>query len=267
MATRLKSKAYRHIRDGLLSGRWSDGAYLSMGKIAKTIGMSHIPVREAVSQLENEGLLETIPKVGVRLRKLSRKELEQIYQSRIILESGAAKLAARMISPQTLRDLRNNLRSHLRQVKVARSIERQIAEDPLERHQKRLLAPVGQEIFRLNTVFHTTIIQATENPHLTKAIEDLHIITQTLQKVLYFPGVKAFVRHLIQDFEHHYAIHRAMERRDGFAAWQQMEEHITNTMAFHLEAYDFIRDYLWDGAGVVDDSPQNAGFGGGESRP
>jgi len=106
MTENLKTKAYNHIRQGLLLGQWPEGTFFSTGKVAKLIGMSYTPVREAIIQLESEGLVETVTNQGIRTKTLNRDELQEKFELRVILESGAAKLAAEKISEGELDGLR-----------------------------------------------------------------------------------------------------------------------------------------------------------------
>ena len=56
MTSTLKSKVYQYVRDRLLAESWPDGKYLSMVQVAKSVNMSYTPVREAIIQLESEGV-------------------------------------------------------------------------------------------------------------------------------------------------------------------------------------------------------------------
>ena len=124
MVTNLKARAYRHIRLALLDGELGDGMFLSPAKLAEKIGVSDTPVREAIIQVESEGLVERVPKLGIRARTLNRQELEEMFDLRIILESGAAKLAARQITGEQLGRLQENCRQHLILLKEVRTLTR-----------------------------------------------------------------------------------------------------------------------------------------------
>src|SRR5271169_1260355 len=106
MLTNLKIHAYEHIRKRLLSGDLAPGASLSPALLAKEIGISHTPVREAISQLESEGLVERLPRLGARVRLIDRRELEELFELRETLEADAAAWAAERISEEQIVALR-----------------------------------------------------------------------------------------------------------------------------------------------------------------
>ena len=107
MATNLKKLAYDHIRMNLFNGNLSPGMLLSPVTLAKEIGVSHTPVREAISQLESEGLVEQLPRVGARVKVIDRRELEELFDLREMLEGGAAAKAAERITAGEIAELRD----------------------------------------------------------------------------------------------------------------------------------------------------------------
>ncbi|MBN1590615.1 MAG: GntR family transcriptional regulator [Pirellulales bacterium] len=89
MKTSLKETAYRHIRSKLLSRELKPGSSLSPRALAKEIGISFTPVRDAIGQLAIEGLLETHPKKGTTVVDISRDDLAELYDVREALECHA----------------------------------------------------------------------------------------------------------------------------------------------------------------------------------
>ena len=75
MTATLKQRAYNHIRRQVMTGRLSPGARLCNRGLAKEIGVSLIPVREAISQLVSEGLAEHRPRLGAFVVRVGREEL------------------------------------------------------------------------------------------------------------------------------------------------------------------------------------------------
>src|SRR6188768_653952 len=93
----LRDQAYRHIHGKLLSGELPAGHVLSEHSLAREIGISRTPVREAIRRLEQEGILEQVPRYGTIVRRPERRDLEELYQLREALEPYAvAQVAGRL---------------------------------------------------------------------------------------------------------------------------------------------------------------------------
>jgi DNA-binding GntR family transcriptional regulator len=90
----LAQRAYRLVRERILKGVYPPGAALSRRRLANELGMSLLPVAEALQRLVNEGLLESRPRVGTRVRQPSREEIRDRYTLREALESQSARLFA-----------------------------------------------------------------------------------------------------------------------------------------------------------------------------
>jgi DNA-binding GntR family transcriptional regulator len=80
-------EAYRTLRKVIVRHEIPPGTWLRRRAIAAQLGMSSTPLREAFSRLEHEGLLESIPQWGVRVRTLTVPQFEQVVSMRLALES------------------------------------------------------------------------------------------------------------------------------------------------------------------------------------
>ncbi len=87
--------AYRAIRAKILDNVWAPGYQALEGVVALELGMSRTPVREALVRLANEGLVEVIPRHGMRVLPVSPADMREIYEILTSLESMAAELVAR----------------------------------------------------------------------------------------------------------------------------------------------------------------------------
>lgn len=86
--------AYDRIRERILKGQYPPGAALSRRRLAEELGMSLLPISEALQRLESAGLIETRPRAGTRVRIPPKKEVLERYLLREALESQAARLFA-----------------------------------------------------------------------------------------------------------------------------------------------------------------------------
>lgn len=137
-------RAYLHVRDGILGGRWPAGATLSTYGIAGELGISRTPVGIALKRLESEGLVEIIPQVGCRVAGASADALADLFPVRATIEGLAAETAARRIAPTELAEL--------------------------EELQRRMdAAPDRRAHDALDTALHLRIVETSGMPQLVHA--------------------------------------------------------------------------------------------------
>ena len=118
---------------------------------SKKIGVSEIPIREAVKKLESEGFLTIMPHVGITVSKLDPDQITEFYLIRIELESIAARLATPLMSETEITCLQE----------VNQELKSALQHDDRER------------LYALNQQFHFKIYAAAKRPHLYKLIVDL----------------------------------------------------------------------------------------------
>jgi DNA-binding GntR family transcriptional regulator len=83
----VEDMAQSFIREAIVTGVFRPGQRLNLDAIAATLGISRMPVRASLRQLETEGLIQTTPYRGARVSVLTAAEIAEIYEMRIILES------------------------------------------------------------------------------------------------------------------------------------------------------------------------------------
>ena len=105
----IRRKVYDLLREQLLSGEIPPHERLIETKIAQEVGISRTPVREALHNLELEGLIEAIPRVGYVVKAISKDEIEKICEIRTINECFAARWATKRITQKELETLAKNL--------------------------------------------------------------------------------------------------------------------------------------------------------------
>ncbi len=105
----LKQAATDVLREAILRGRVRPGEQLKERDVAELIGVSRTPLREALNQLEREGLVESRPHRGYSVAAIDLKTGQQLLDLRRILDGYAARLAATAVTPKGLEDLDNIL--------------------------------------------------------------------------------------------------------------------------------------------------------------
>ena len=196
-APTVADQVHRRLRQQLLLGTWSPGARLREAELAATFGVSRTPVREAVRRLLQEGLLETRPTQGVRVREPDLHEALDAYTVRETLEGMAARLAAERADGTQRRSLMTLL------AKVEASATRDQA------------AQVEADL-----AFHRRVAELSANPSLIRALETLagHVTP-----------LKVHTRdHNAADAtrRQHRAVADAIEQGDGTAAEAAMRAHV-----------------------------------------
>jgi DNA-binding GntR family transcriptional regulator len=105
-APSLASTIADRLRVAIKSGAYPPGARLPERRLSTELGVSHIPVREALTRLAEEGLVEREPRRGARVAALSARQLDEISTLRIVLEQFVARRVQTVWSPATERELR-----------------------------------------------------------------------------------------------------------------------------------------------------------------
>jgi DNA-binding GntR family transcriptional regulator len=131
----VRERAYEYLKSAILSGRFNPGKRLTEEHLAKEMGVSRTPVREALHKLESEGLIKPLETRGFIVSKDSREEIEELFDMRAILEG----YGLRVISEKVSEDLLEQLNGFIEK-----------AGDALRRKQIR-------EVFKWNTQFHDTL--------------------------------------------------------------------------------------------------------------
>lgn len=158
----LSSRAYQQIRDEILSGELSIGDVLSRRRLAKRLNMSFLPITEALKCLETEGLVESRPRIGTRVRVPTEQDIRDSNIIREALESQAARLCAQNITDEEKKQLRTSAR-HLDELHKMCALE---LED-------------SRFLFSVHTYhmqFHMRIAELARCPGLRRAIEKENVL-------------------------------------------------------------------------------------------
>jgi DNA-binding GntR family transcriptional regulator len=158
----LATKAYQQIRDEILRGDLAIGDVLSRRKLAERLHMSFLPITEAMQRLESEGLVESRPRIGTRVRIPTEQDIRNSYVIREALESQAARLCAEHMTPAEKKQLLVSAK-HLDKLHKVSGPE---AED-------------ARFLFSVHTYhmqFHLRIAELAHCPGLTDAIEKAQVL-------------------------------------------------------------------------------------------
>lgn len=158
-ASNLAGEAYVIIRERILRGEVAIGQVISRRKIAAELGMSFLPVSEAFLRLQFEGLLESRPRAGTRVRIPSREDVRGHYLVREALEVEAARLFSEMASAEERAEL----------LKLAARVDAMSVQPETNRFH----------YLNLHEKLHRRIAECTRCPALCDAIEKTHALSST----------------------------------------------------------------------------------------
>ena len=102
---------YRDLREEIIAGTYEPGSHLRLHALASRYGVSLIPIREAIRKLETERLVETTPNKGARVAKISTEDISDSYTARILLETGALRLAYPNIDAEAVAEARSAMKA------------------------------------------------------------------------------------------------------------------------------------------------------------
>ncbi len=105
----IRKKVYGYVREQILNGEFKPGERLIEAKIAKDIGTSRTPVREALHNLEIEGLIESIPRIGYTVKPISEDEVRELWEIRYLIEGLAVRWAVEKARDRLIKELKKNI--------------------------------------------------------------------------------------------------------------------------------------------------------------
>lgn len=144
--------AYRTIREQILTCALRPGEKFSESQLAEALALGRTPIREALTRLRQEGLVESFPRSGYRVAAITIRDVNEIFEARMLIECAVAELVAR-------RGLTPEQRERL--VEMARRPYR------VDTQQAR------SEWLRNNTDFHLEIARLAGNRRLTRFLEQV----------------------------------------------------------------------------------------------
>ena len=214
MEQSLSEKSYDYIREKLTSGDLSPGQRLVNRTLAEQIGVSVIPVREAIHRLASEGFVNHVPGAGAFVRKPDRQELDNMYVLRDALESCAAAEAARYITEEQLDELHEILGRALETLAL---IRKQKSGYSTKRQLDRWLDD--------EQLFHERLIEASRNPLLAKVVDEHRAISNVFEAQRNNPRLLT-VEVAAETCDSKSALLQALSSRDADQARQTMSDQI-----------------------------------------
>lgn len=202
-AVTAEEEAYTYILERIRRGEYEPGDRLKAEDIASRLGMSRMPIREALRRLSAEGLLIMRPNRGATVRALTLDDIQEIFEMRSVLEGLAVRLAVPRVNERSVETLQELLE------RMERSRHRDDGEW-LTDHRR----------------FHETVCGLSGRPRLLREISSLHTAIEPYIRVWFINSDKPIGANVQREHEQ---ILEALRGGDPQQAERVMQEHILTT--------------------------------------
>lgn len=199
----LRSIAFQSIRDNILNGVYKENEELRENTLAKELGISRTPVREALRQLELEGLVKITPNKGAVVIGISGKDVKDIYAIRSMLEGLCAKWATEHITEEQIEEL----------------------EEIVLLSEFHLNKSKSEQVTELDGKFHQVLYEASNSRILKHVLSDFHKYVRMARKASVANQDRAE-----KSIEEHKNILRALKEKDANQAEMYATVHMMNVM-------------------------------------
>lgn len=208
----LSSQVSKILSEAILEGVLEGGQKLVETEIQEMFGISRSPLREAIRDLEKKGLVTIIPRRGAFVRRVTIKDIEDIFPVRANLEALAVKLAHANISPEDLGEMR----------------------DVLDRMREAVESDDTKSYWRHHSTFHEIYINASRN----------HVLIETLSRLrLHSLWYRFSYKYYEEDLEKQYAIHEKIY--ELFTSRENVIKKLEKLVHDHIEvAFEKFVGYL-----------------------
>jgi DNA-binding GntR family transcriptional regulator len=195
----LARMAYERLRDSILNGQLLPGEIYNEMALAKELGISRTPVREALLELSAQGLVTFLPRKGVIVRHYTRADVEEIFELRRVVELAAIEKVAKASPPHDLSKIEKTLHDQRNATKKQDFIA----------------------FLKADRTFHTTFSQLTNNRRLLAIVENIRDMMQLM-------GIKALaVEDRVEEvITEHEKVFEAVRLGKPLQARKAMENHL-----------------------------------------
>ncbi|NMB24634.1 MAG: GntR family transcriptional regulator [Firmicutes bacterium] len=209
-------RIYHELKAAILSGKIPPSAVLSQNELARQYEVSRSPVRDALRLLEQEGLVQLVPKVGALVKADDYSDAVDVTEIRSVLEGYVAKQLAHTITYEDVKELKDSL-----------ELVRESVEDA-----------DWEAFYHRERAHHDKLVSMSRNKRLGRVIEGL---VDPLCNRAYAAYVKGSPEAARVMYEEHLAILDAIEEGEGSRAEALMRKHIQRMHAamLHMAGYSY----------------------------
>ncbi|MCG8499306.1 MAG: GntR family transcriptional regulator [Firmicutes bacterium] len=205
----LRAKVFQQLEEDILDGKFKSGDSLIETKLSQELGVSRTPIREAIRQLELEGLVKIVPNKGAVVLGISTQDIEDIYTIRMLIEGLAVRWATEKINDEEIEKLKESI---------------ELSEFYTRKNNM-------QHLQRFDSRFHELIYEACKSKPLKHVLTTFHHYIQKARMSSFAAPGRAS-----DALKEHKAILEAMIERDCDRAEKLMYEHVKNASANLIKA-------------------------------
>lgn len=206
----LRSRVFSQLQNDILNGYYEPGESLIETKLSEELGVSRTPIREALRQLELEGLVQSIPNKGVIVKGVTSQDIQDIYTIRMLIEGLAARWAAEKITDEELQELK----------------------DTVDLEEFYTVRNDYSHLLQSDTKFHDIIFKASKSKPLMHTLSTFHHYVQKARKIsMSSPG------RAMKVLGEHKAILQAIIDKDAQKAERLTTEHVSNASSNLLKQF------------------------------
>lgn len=189
----LRNGAYERLLDAIIFGECEPGSSADEKFLAARFEIGIAAIRDALLRLSLEGIVERQPRIGTRITDLGLREMQDVFEARVLIEGGCVLLAAERAAPENIDAMRAAFDGY---------------EDVIHRRDFRTLVHMDRR-------FHRALAAATQNRQIEQKVIQLH---DAACRYWYFGLHRMDPRTVLSDIAAHLDVVSAIERRDGPAA-------------------------------------------------
>jgi len=211
----LKELSFNSLKEAILSGNLVPGVLYSEPEIAKQLGTSRTPVREALLELSQKGFITFLPRRGFQVKIQTEKSIRELYAFRMILETGIIRAIVPRIDATAI-------------AKMA------------EIHHEDKLSSEKQDLngfIRANRKFHGFLAELTENSYVISSLENVRELMELASL-----NIKNRIHRSAATVKEHKKIMDMLRKRDSNGAVEMMRQHILTTQELLIKQVIIHRD-------------------------
>ena len=198
----LKEKAYDILKELILTGRLEQGKLHNEKRLAEILGVSRTPVREALLELSREGMVSFVPSKGVKVLKITPKQVQEVFELRRIIEGYIIKSISKQLTPADLKKIE----------KILAKQDRSASKDE------------ELSFIEMDKEFHLFMASKMGN-------QQIETILQNLRDQIHLMGIRAIKdqSRSQQVLKEHQRIFSALKKKDAKRAHEELMKHLNNT--------------------------------------
>lgn len=203
----LKDMAYTIIREKIVNCEYMPNQFMTETELTETIGVSRTPIREAINKLEQEGLVQVLPKRGIMIKEITVGTINDMFEVRILVEPYLVENYGKDIS----------------EAEIKRQLE--IASD-------NNVHLYGKDSFVKDNELHQLFYSVSHNSYFEEIMQRSYALNQ---RIRILSGMRSEER-LLETQQEHRNILESMLRKDYAQAAQYMKEHLLNSQQASIDA-------------------------------